>query len=56
MAAAAGGNTLTGGSGDDVFFAQNAGVDTITGHADDVAEVSPQDIVIGIPPQDINPP
>ena len=44
---AAGGNTMIGGSGDDVFFAQNGVVDTITGQAGDTAYVDPQDIVTG---------
>ena len=45
---------MRGGSGDDSFFARNGGVDTITGHSGDTAFVDPQDIVTGIPAQDIH--
>ena len=44
---------MKGGTGDDSFFAQNGGVDSITGHSGDVAFVDPQDSVSGIPAQDI---
>ena len=33
----------------DDFFAQNGGVDTITGQPGDVADVDPQDVVTGFP-------
>jgi hypothetical protein len=57
MTQAQGGNTMTGGAGASTFFAQNGGKDTITGHGIDTAYVDAGlDAVIGIPPQNVNPP
>jgi Ca2+-binding RTX toxin-like protein len=55
MLKAAGGNTMTGGTGDDDFFAKNGGADTITGHSGDIAFTDPHDNVSGIPPSSVNP-